>query len=308
MAIVTFYDPSAYLALDSGPTSWLIKPLIPRGGSAILWAPSKAGKSSLTLQFVEALARQEPVLGFQTMVQGKTVFLQIDNPRNIWKDRIGLLAWGDHLKDWVKFGDRESLPYPFNIRLPEHAAALKHALDLEQPDLVVVDTLRESFRGDENDSDVLQQTFSAFSGAVRPAAILYIHHSKKPPSDALSTPHVMDAGRGSTYIPGAVDTVMALKAFSPKLDKTTGELIVKGTLTLKGRALQETEIALMQDQEKFLWHLPHVVADPFKVALTAILDDPSYLTDKDRAQVLSDTFKKSTNACAIAISRQRNHP
>lgn len=260
--------------------------------------------STWALQIAVALARHDPFLGLRTHAQAKTLYLQIDNPRTLWKDRLALLDLGEDLDQWIRVVDKESAPFPFNIRLPEHAMALQALVAAEQPDLVIIDTLRESYRGDENDSDTLQQVMSTFTAVCRPAALLYVHHSKKPPTDGLAASH-MDAGRGSSYISGAVDTIISLRASRPTVDKSTGELVTKGVLTFKGRAVSETDIKIVQDQSQFLWHLPEIVADPFKAALDLILEDPTYPTDKDRAQVLSDRFGKSLNACQLALSRAR---
>jgi RecA-family ATPase len=302
------FSPSEYVKLATGPTAWLLEPLIPKGGSAVLWGASKSGKSVLGLQMVQALSKGEDFLSFPNARRGKTLYLQIDIPRSLWITRQKHLADnGVHFDDhFYKIADKESAPFPFSILQEDHYKALRVLVDAEKPDLVIVDTLRESFRGDENDSDRLQQVMASFTLACRPAAILYIHHGKKEggKGDERS---LVDQGRGSSYVPGAVDTILSLKAFKPFVNKDTGELIKKGQLSLTGRAVAEQDVALVQDQTTYLWHLaPSKAADPIVTAVLEIMEDLSFDSDVQRSEVLHQQFpQKTASALRMMISRRR---
>lgn len=309
-AEIQAYTPDAYIGLKSGPDEWLVENFIPKGGSGIVWGSPKAGKSCLSLGLALALGNGEPFLSFP-QASAKVLYIMLDNPRTSWRRKMEMLKEKGLLRPEtnIRFVDRESAPYPFSITNEEHMQALRALVNAERPDLVVIDTLRESYRGDENDSDRLQQVMSTFSLACRPAALLYVHHGKKPPSDEAHAPSLMDSGRGSSYIPGAVDTVMSLRGFKPHLDKSTGEIIRKGTLTMQGRTLEEQDLALHQDQDTYLWTLAPSKEDPaqkWKAAVAEVLSDAlSYETDKERVEELARRFGKSPEACQKAITRAK---
>jgi RecA-family ATPase len=309
VVVIGIHTPEEYLTLSSGPSDWLIKPLIPSGGRAIIASAAKAGKSSFGLQMALSIVEGQPFLNYGTPKAQSVLYCQVDNPRTLWQERFAMIQQVRSLSTAVKFGilDKEDLPYPFNILEIGHCQALRAYVDEWQPGLVIIDTLRESFRGDENDSDVLQRVFSSFTVACRPAAILFIHHSKKPSTGKDATPHaLLDSGRGSSYIPGAVDTFLSIKGYKPHTDKVTGEIIRKGTLSVQGRAISESETKLVQDQVTYLWRLPEATTDPFSDAVTAIIHDVEYESDVKRADALHQSFpQKTVEACRHAIRRAR---
>ena len=306
-ASVQCYSPSDYFSLPAGPSTWLLRPIIPASGSAILWGDPKTGKSSLAVQLVLALISPTSFLGFTPDHQARVLYLQIDAPRSLWRERLGLITAPPPDWDrWLRLADKQTCPYPFNIRHLDHAVALKDAVAAWSPELVIVDTLRESYRGSENDTDIAQQTFSSFVVACHPSAILYVHHGKKPPSDASIELGHMESSRGSTYYTGAVDTTLSLKAYRPTTDKATGRQVTRGKLTIKGRAIGDEEIKLVQDPSTFLWHLPTVAPDPFHDAIVTLLADTAYDTDRARAEALHAAYPQhSLEACKMAISRAR---
>lgn len=293
LAHVTSYTFDEYLALPSGPSDWLIEPILPAGGRAIIFAPPKAGKSSFALQLAIALARGEALLDYPVSHKAKVLYAQVDNPRSLWQARLRKLgAHGIPLPppDMLRFLDRESMPFPFNILAPAHAAAFAREVKAQAPGLVIVDTLRESFRGDENESDRLQQVFSTFTLCCRPSALLYVHHGKKSPNDPMMEPSLMDAGRGSSYIPGAVDTVLHLKAKGRRAD-----------LIFQGRAIEETTRHIVQNEDTFLWSLS--ADEAFHSQAKAVLADPSLDSDRARARHLAEVSGRPEENCRTLLRR-----
>lgn len=243
----------AYIDLASGPSSWLVEGVIPRGGLALLYGAPKTGKSMLALDLALAVTQAHPSwLGFPIAAAGRVLYLQLDTPRSLWQDRIR--RWEAAGVDFTPWGalaieDKESAPYPFNILHPSHAGWLAQAVAVLTPTLVILDTWRECFRGDENDSDRAQSALSALSSACSPAAVVIVAHGKKPPADPAHQYGLMDEGRGSSYLPGAVDTVMRLRA---------PEGSDRGFLALQGRALELQHRELHRAEAgRWLWQLPH---------------------------------------------------
>jgi len=106
------------------------------------------------------------------------------------------------------------------------------------PDLIVVDTLRAFHDLDENDSTAMTHVMRFFRGfAARNAAILLLHHSKKPPRGEGAGSWEWDSARGSSAIHNSLDTHMILVPFSgrgrrPKLGAKSSKISVRW---VKGR-------------------------------------------------------------------------
>lgn len=198
-----------YLAQESSQT-WLIEPLIPIGGKFLLYGDPKIGKSFVAIQLAEALAGHRPDwLGFPVLTPGPVLYTQLDTPRSLWQERIrklratGLDTTGFHMSDRETFGT-----WPFNILNPEHATILRSAVSSVKPSAVIIDTLKETNPAPENDSDEQQRVMAELTAATQPAALVLIHHAKKPAPEGV--PNLLADIRGSSYFAGAVDTIARL--------------------------------------------------------------------------------------------------
>lgn len=208
-----------YLAQHREPLQWIVQDLIPVGGKANLFGRPKAGKSFLALQMAAAISSGEKdFLGFAIQKNGPVVYIQIDTAGSIWFQRVkDMTALGFEFSN-VAFADTDTgIPFPLNIHA--NAAELKAKLQEIKPVLVIWDTVRELHPGDENDSSVMKNVVSAMmeccSGPLNAkgvpewrAAILIVSHRKK--ENANYEDDLMNANRGSSYMAGAVDSVIQL--------------------------------------------------------------------------------------------------
>ena len=287
--------PSASFDIDSYPaertaSTWLVEPLIPVGGSVLLYSGPKVGKTWLALGLSFAVARGEPWLGYATAA-GPVLYLQIDMPRSLWQLNLYQRAKGHGVAlpiagTWST-GDSESLPFPFNILTLTHAETLRAEVDRLHPVLVIVDTFRKAFKGNANDDDLITAVTDTFRVACRPAAVLYIHHGKKAPSDALVEHTLMDESRGSSALTGAVDTIMRLR------DKKHG----KGELTIQGRAVEETTIELIR-QPSLMWD---TASGAFASAVAVMRRNTIYPTATAKVRALALATNRTEDTCRRAL-------
>lgn len=281
-----------------------MEPLVPTGGTVLLHGAPKSGKSYLALGLALALAKGEPWLGHPVTRPVPVFYTQLDNPRSSWRGRFQTLV--DHditLPPNLFIADKESSPYPFNILSADHLAQMRVVCNERQPEVVIVDTLREFYRGDENDNDRLQQVFAAFHAACAPAAMIYVHHSRKLPADGLGIDNPIDNARGSNLISGSADTILSI---SSKHDKRKGDIF--GALTYQGRSIGLTEIKLRMNPLTFLWELPESATsqDAYHTALHAALAASDFASDADRARFLHATFPdKAEASIKMDLSRGR---
>lgn len=227
-----FIKGDEYAALEVSAT-WLIKDLIPVGGLANLYGKPKVGKSFLALGIAEAIANgYSHYLGLPILHTGPVAYLQLDTPRSIWLERLQKAQSQGNDFSNIWFADIQSgTPFPFNILL--EVQWLLAELAAIKPVLLVIDTLRELHPGEENDSGCMKNVISALVQATGPeCASLILSHKKK--EQMGHSDDLMSDNRGSGYIAGRMDAVLALS---------------EKQLSYQSRAAGLERIAIKQDSE-----------------------------------------------------------
>lgn len=265
----------------------------------LLYGDPKVGKSFAALQLACDLVSGTEWLGFGVPAPTPTVYIQLDTPRSLWAARVESLQAAGHPIEAVYFADRETLDtHPFDILEPAHFARLVGALRTltvqadsgedvpEQPGVVIIDTLRESHSGDENDSTAMQDVIAHLDAAVKPAALVLVSHARKANPEAGFS--LMNDNRGSNYIVGRMDVIVR---FSPK------------SLRISSRTMEEHSIDTERNDDG-TWSLR---GDPAAVhVVDSLLADQSIPSLREKARVLSQTRVPRTSEMACrAILRRR---
>jgi len=190
----------------------------------ILYGAPKAGKSFLALQLALALHTGTPWLTWTPRRTARVAYLQFDTPRGLWCERLLALRREHPAIDDLYFADRESLEgWPLDIL--RNPCILEDALAPLQPDVVVLDTLRECHSGDENDAAAMRRVLGTLQ-ATTPAALVILCHSRKPAVG--SDIDVLHDLRGSSHLAARADTILRLMSSDED----------NGTLHFVGRALE----------------------------------------------------------------------
>jgi RecA-family ATPase len=278
---------SDYLALPRSAETWLIEPLLPVGGTMLLYGDPKVGKSYAALQLAISLATGSDWFSFRGRGSRQVVYIQLDTPRSLWADRVQRLRDSGLATDAVFFADRETLDtWPFDILNIEHQILLSEALAKIKPDAVILDTLREAHRGDENDATDMQNVVSHLTAAVKPAALIMVAHGRKASAERETS--LINDNRGSNYVVGAVDAI--------------AHMTEKG-LECGGRAIDETTINLERSANG-TWTLTKN-AEAKKLARELLAhDDSTPLREKAR-KVAGVTGM--TEAASLSMLHRMNH-
>lgn len=284
-----FVDIDTYLKLPRERETWLLKPLIPVGGSALLYGPAKLGKSYLAVQLGLALSGQaDNFLEFPVVQSGKVLYLQLDTPRSLWAKRFeDMIKLGGLKYDSSKMAlaDRESIEYhPFDILQPTHMKYLAAAVKPHSPTAVIVDTLRESQSGDENDSTVMRNVVANLQDAVAPAALIIVSHSRKENPDPTADKNLMDDHRGSSYIVGRMDAILRL---------------TKRRLYYQGRSIEEGHVDI-ERLDNGLW-APRI--DNSGESIAKVLADTNLSTMRAKARALAPMIGKTEEAAMSLLRR-----
>lgn len=272
-----------YLSLPRDPETWLIKPLLPTSGAAILYGDPKVGKSYAALQLALALRTGEPWLGFQIPQAGPVVYIQLDTPRSLWTLRLDELGAAGHAMNLIHYADRETIGvFPFDILNPEHKSLLIEALKPLKAVAVVMDTIREAHSADENDSTAMRNVIGELVAATQPAALVLISHSRKPSQDGGYD--LLADQRGSGYVVGRMDCILRM---------------TKKSLYFTGRGIEEGSIRISREETGF-WAPETAELD---IHILNVLSDKSLTTTRARAKALAILIGKSEEACRSLLRR-----
>lgn len=228
-----------YVNLADDDEEYLLYPLLPTAGQMNFYGKPKTAKSFAAIGVAIAVSSgMTEWLGFPVQRHGNVLYVQLDTPRAEWKRRLRKAVKAGHDISKIAMLDLNIVPYPFNIADPKHQAWLRQQVEAVKPILVIIDTLREAHEGNENDSTDMKKAVAAIVSAAKGAAIIYVSHSRKDSAfNAMGAESdLMDAGRGSSYVSGRMDTIA-------KFTGTKG----RGHMHFKGRAVTEGKVPIVQD-------------------------------------------------------------
>ena len=184
--------------------------LIPRPGLIELMGPPKTGKSFLALDLAIKVARGEPFLGRMSR-PAKVLYFQLDTSEKVMRDRgVKLRLSGyDTKAPLLGMVHPEDAIRPVNVMFQQGKEYFRKAVTTHDPELVVIDTLRECHQEDENDSTAMKTVMDELERLFTGRTLFLVHHTSKMPAD-VDKPDPINASRGSSYITGKVDAFWLL--------------------------------------------------------------------------------------------------
>jgi hypothetical protein len=220
------------------PLKFILPGLVPEGATLLVSRP-KFGKSWLVLDIGVAIAAGRFTLGQLKPVQGDVLYLALeDGPRRLQRRITKLLP---------SFSG--SWPSSFKIATEWPRADQGGLDDIEQwlraattPRLVTIDTLAQFRKLSNGRGQVYADDYAAIAGLQKLAqkydiAIIIVHHDRKAEAD-----DVFDTISGSLGLSAAADTLLIMKRQSGAV-----------TLHVRGRDVEETELALQFSKETCRW-------------------------------------------------------
>ena len=187
--------------------------MIPRLSMVVLEGAPKVGKTFLALQIAKAIAEGSD-FGGRPCVQARVLYLILEDEPS-WHDRLKkLLKAGYTLPPNLFIPDpfRSDKPFVQHILAPETQRWLKGCLDETDPELVIIDPLREIHSCDEQDSTAMKVMGDALVTTFHGRTMVILHHTKKyePDPENPRPPNPILAGRGSSYLSGKASTIWLL--------------------------------------------------------------------------------------------------
>lgn len=211
-------SPEEYLNTPRPQLNWLVTGLIPKPGYMILMGPPKAGKSFLAFDIAAKVSAGEDVMGYHTPAAKKVLYLQLDTKEAAWTERLKKLKEAGYNLNLpnLRLVHQDDMMLPCLITTPRGQVFLKTLLDNTNPELVIVDVLREIHGEDENDSTSMKKVFDAMEPVFSQTSVLLLHHTRKIGQDERgNAPDPVSLARGSSYITGRVDGYWLLYGDAP---------------------------------------------------------------------------------------------
>lgn len=200
------------LAHEFPTPPFLIEPMIPLGGAAILHGKPNVGKTQFVLTMAHAINTGVPLFGRWPVEQGAVVVLQADMTGHIQKARVARATRQVRLDSTYWAVEADGAVPTINIQsLPVTKRDLVTAIREIEPVLIVYDTLRKVHRLDENSSATVIAVLEAARKICPLATHLFLHHDRKESRDPDASAPADEAFMGSQQWLGAVDTTFSLK-------------------------------------------------------------------------------------------------
>jgi hypothetical protein len=228
----------AQLQQAAGAITWAVKHVIPSDSVGVMFGGSGTFKSFIALDFALHMAHGLSWMGKKTK-RGPVLFIAAEGGAGLW-NRVH--AW--HKVRNLKWGGIEFYVIPVAVALASQASAVVAAAQYVgiTPAAVIVDTMSQTFEGEENSSNEVASYLRVLGTSFRAlwrCTVLVIHHSGH---SATERP------RGSSAIRANVDFMLGVFRDEKQMLATMevhkqkdGELLADMTFDLASVLLRHDE-------------------------------------------------------------------
>ena len=260
---------------------FVIDKLLPEGGTMIVAAAPKVGKSGIELNAAKAIATGEDFLGVFPVRKGRCVYVQTEIPAWAMAERLKLM--GDlpegmliHTPGRFKLNLWEEDGYQKKRETGnrERVAGLIQALRAQAASLVIFDPLRHFHSLNELNVDHVAHLFEVFRaiGRAVPCGVMIVHHHRKTARSQVEYEGAEDmSGSGALF--GEADSILSVYKKVRRSDDTRRYKMV---FDLRHAETPDPmELFRMGGENSMLW-----TAEPW-------VDTPSALTDESLDRILA---------------------
>lgn len=164
------------LRQESAGISWLVKHIIPADSVGMIFGGSGTFKSFIALDMALHICHGLPWMGRKTR-KGPAIYIAAEGGAGLWPR---ILAW--HTARGLDWRKAQLFVVPVAIDLAQDAWRIVDAAQMigVTPELVVVDTLSQTYSGEENSANEMAAYLRAIGGRFRAlwrCAVALVHHS-----------------------------------------------------------------------------------------------------------------------------------
>jgi hypothetical protein len=203
--VAAYWKTIAQLGESTKNIKWLVKNLIPADSMGMIFGASGTFKSFLALDLCLSVANGKAWTGRKTDF-GAVGYMAAEGGAGIYKR---IVAWQNGIPPPPNF---HVCTVPLLLSAKDEVAALRASIIAlpEIPKLIVIDTLSQTFAGDENSSSDIASYLRMINSEIREpfgATVLVIHHSGHSASERP---------RGSSAITANVDFLLGCFRSDPE--------------------------------------------------------------------------------------------
>lgn len=157
---------------DESEEEWIVEPLLPARRLVALYSAPKLGKSLLMLELAAAISRGDQVLGYTPARPYRVLYVDFENdPKIDTRDRLKAMGYRpDQLDNLVVL----SFPSMSTLDTPAGAEELMACIGVYEVEVVIVDTVSRTIKGDENENDTWLRFYRNTGLAVKQAGVSLI--------------------------------------------------------------------------------------------------------------------------------------
>jgi hypothetical protein len=212
---------------DDTEDEWILEPLLPARRLVALYSPPKVGKSLLLLELAVAVSRGADALGTSTR-KSRVLYVDFENdPRGDVRERLRAMG---HTP--AELADLVYLSFPTLAELDGEAGSLQllAAIETYACEVVIIDTVSRSVKGDENENDTWLRFYRHTGLKLKQAGVSLVRLDHSGKDEAKGQ-------RGGSAKVGDVDAVWKMTRVSDDLFRLECEAnrfpVAEKTLTLR---------------------------------------------------------------------------
>lgn len=191
---------------------WIIDKWLPKGDICFLAGKAASFKTTVVLHFIYAISKGKLVFNNYNTKKSKVLYINEENYKKLFKKMIRRVKKGldlENVKDEdVYFSIMESLG--FDNR--EDVLDIINFINKNNIEVVVFDSFRRFFLGEENDAGLINKIFNTLKyirNECKDVTIIVLHHAKKDSQNGQGD--IRDILRGSSDIVNSADSVIGIK-------------------------------------------------------------------------------------------------
>jgi RecA-family ATPase len=199
------------LSVEPQPPDWLIAGLAMTDSCVVIGGEPKAGKTWFALVMAICFALGVKVLGrWQPRRQGKVLIFSPEGGPLVASNRLHQLVWGMGINPVDLRGRLLGLSGRLHVDMPQDYQRLLATIEVEQPDVLLLDPLIGIHHADENSASEMQPILDSIRDLrlVRPGLSVWLVHHTSKNSEPRSRGYSL---RGSGALTGWYDTLISLR-------------------------------------------------------------------------------------------------
>jgi len=269
---------------------WLIDKILPYNGITAISGVPKTGKSMLSLHLARCISTGSRFLGEFDTQQGGVLIINKEDPLRLIQERFKSLDQNGNLP--VYFCTYNNL----YLDTDKYIDSLIEFIKQNDIKLVIFDSFRRIFKGEENSSQVISEVHSRLKKLIenKDLSILFIHHHGK--EGMFKRRNIAEKLRGSSDILAMLDCLLVVET------KDNETLTITQAALRQDKPLQPFSINRKADGSfEFMEHLESEkeIAEEIKELILDFLKDDPKITTEILAYSAQAGYRETTSKYAL---------